>query len=199
MNKQEFLAELRKGLSGLPQEDIEECLTFYCEMLDDRIEEGLTEEEAVAAVGDIGEIIGQTVSEIPFVKIAKERIRPKRRLTAGEKVLLALGSPIWLSLGLAAAAVVFSIYIALWAVGVALWAVFGSFVIGAVGSVPMCIFFLSGGETAPGLAILSAGMILAGLSVMIFFGCKGTTKGILILTKKITVWIKKHFIKREEA
>lgn len=199
MNKQEFLAELRKGLSGLPQEDIEECLTFYCEMLDDRIEEGLTEEEAVAAVGDIGEIIGQTVSEIPFVKIAKERIRPKRRLTAGEKVLLALGSPIWLSLGLAAAAVVFSIYIALWAVGVALWAVFGSFVIGAVGSVPMCIFFLSGGETAPGLAILSAGMILAGLSVMIFFGCKGTTKGILILTKKITVWIKKHFIKREDA
>lgn len=199
MNKQEFLTELRKGLSGLPQEDIEECLTFYCEMLDDRIEEGLTEEEAVAAVGDIGEIIGQTVSEVPFVKIAKERIRPKRRLTAGEKVLLALGSPIWLSLGLAAAAAVFSIYIALWAVGVALWAVFGSFVIGAVGSVPMCIFFLSGGETAPGLAILSAGMILAGLSVMIFFGCKGTTKGILILTKKITVWIKKHFIKREEA
>ena len=199
MNKQEFLTELRKGLSGLPQEDIDECLTFYCEMLDDRIEEGLTEEEAVAAVGDIGEIIGQTVSDVPFVKIAKERIKPKRRLKAWEIVLLALGSPIWFSLGLAAAAAVFSIYIALWAVVAAFWAVFGAFVIGAVGSVPMCIFFLSGGENASGLAILSAGMILAGLAVMIFFGCKGTTKGILILTKKITVWIKKHFIKREEA
>ena len=44
MNKQEFLAELRKGLSGLPQDDIEERLIFYDEMLEDRIEEGLSEE-----------------------------------------------------------------------------------------------------------------------------------------------------------
>ena len=29
MSKQEFLAQLRKGLSGLPQDDIEERLTFY--------------------------------------------------------------------------------------------------------------------------------------------------------------------------
>ena len=28
MNKKEFLEELRKGLSGLPQDDIEERLTF---------------------------------------------------------------------------------------------------------------------------------------------------------------------------
>lgn len=43
MNKQEFLAELRKGLSGLTQDDIEERLTFYNEMLEDRIEEGFSE------------------------------------------------------------------------------------------------------------------------------------------------------------
>lgn len=47
MNKQEFLVKLRKGLSGLPKEDIEERLTFYSEMIDDRMEEGLSEEEAV--------------------------------------------------------------------------------------------------------------------------------------------------------
>ena len=49
MGKQEFLAQLRKGLQGLPQEDIEERLTFYSEMIDDRMEEGLSEEEAVSA------------------------------------------------------------------------------------------------------------------------------------------------------
>ncbi len=43
MNKQAFLTQLRKGLSGLPQEDIEERLAFYSEMIDDRIEEGLSE------------------------------------------------------------------------------------------------------------------------------------------------------------
>ena len=104
MNKQEFLSVLRKGLSGLPQDDIEERLTFYSEMLDDRIEEGLSEEAAVAAIGDAEEVVRQAVADIPLAKIAKERIRPKRRLKAWEIVLLALGSPIWLSLGIAAAA-----------------------------------------------------------------------------------------------
>ena len=56
MNKQEFLDRLRKGLSGLPQAEREERLLFYSEMIDDRMEEGLTEEEAVAALGSLEEI-----------------------------------------------------------------------------------------------------------------------------------------------
>ena len=51
MNKQEFLSGLRKGLCGLPQDDIEERLSFYGEMIDGRIEEGLSEEEAVSEIG----------------------------------------------------------------------------------------------------------------------------------------------------
>ena len=73
MNKQEFLAGLQKGLSGLPQEDVEERLTFYGEMLDDRMEEGLSEEEAVAAAGSVEEIVGQVVADIPLARIAKEK------------------------------------------------------------------------------------------------------------------------------
>ena len=45
MNKQEFFEQLRKGLSGLPKDDIEERLTFYKEMIEDRIEDGLSEED----------------------------------------------------------------------------------------------------------------------------------------------------------
>ena len=48
MTKQAFLAALGERLVGLPQKDIEERLTFYSEMIDDRMEEGLSEEEAVA-------------------------------------------------------------------------------------------------------------------------------------------------------
>lgn len=58
MNKQEFLMRLREGLSGLPENDIEERLIFYSEMIDDRKEEGLSEEEAVREIGNIDEIIG---------------------------------------------------------------------------------------------------------------------------------------------
>lgn len=123
MSKQEFLAQLRKGLSGLPQDDIEERLTFYSEMIEDRIEEGLSEEEAISAAGSIDEIVAQVVADIPLAKIARERIKAKRRLKAWEIVLLALGSPIWLSLGIAAVAVILSLYVSLWSVIISLWAV----------------------------------------------------------------------------
>ena len=45
ITKQEFLLQLREKLSGLPQADIDERVAFYGEMIDDRVEEGLTEEE----------------------------------------------------------------------------------------------------------------------------------------------------------
>lgn len=199
MSKQEFLAALRKGLSGLPQDDIEGRLIFYGEMLDDRIEEGLSEDEAVSAIGDVGEIVRQTVADIPLAKIAKERIRPKRHLKAWEIALLALGSPIWLSLGVAAIAVIFALYVALWAVIVALWAVFGAFAVCAIVGVPACVIFAVHGSGASGLAILSAGIVCTGLSIFMFFGCKEATRGILMLTKKITIWIKNCFIKKEDA
>ena len=199
MNKQDFLAELRKGLSGLPQDDIGERLTFYGEMLDDRIEEGLSEEEAVSATGDIEEIVRQTVAEIPFAKIAKERIRPKRRLKTWDIVLLAVGSPIWFSLGIAAVAVVFSLYISLWAIIVLLWTVFGVLALCSVATVPVCVVFAVHGNILSGLVLLSAGTACAGFSVFMFFGCGKATKGILVLTKEITMRIKNCFIKKEEA
>lgn len=78
MKKQEFLSALKSGLSGLPRQDVEDRLNFYSEIIDDRMEEGLSEEEAVSAVGSVDEIVAQTVTEIPLAKIAKERIIPKR-------------------------------------------------------------------------------------------------------------------------
>ncbi len=199
MRKQKFLAQLRKGLSGLPQEDIEERLTFYSEMIDDRMEEGLTEEKAIAAVGSVDEIISQIVADIPFTKIAKERIKSKRRLSAGEIVLLVLGSPIWLSLLIAAFAIILSLYISLWAVIISLWTVFGSLVGCAFGSVIAGIVFACSDNVLSGITILVAGIICTGLSIFMFYGCKAATKGILILTKKFLVWIKNCFIKKEEA
>ena len=199
MSKQDFITQLRKGLSGLPQDDIEERLTFYSEIIDDRIEEGLSEEKAVSAVGSVSEIIQQTVADIPLSKIAKERIKPKRRLSVGEIILLALGSPIWLSLGIAAVSVICSLYISLWAVIISLWAVFVSIAAGAIAGLLACVVFVAGGNGASGVAMLAAGIICAGLSIFMFYGCKAATNGILILTKKMGIWIKNCFISKEKV
>ena len=199
MTKQEFLMELRTGLSGLPQKDIEERLTFYSEMIEDRIEDGLSEEQAVIAVGTAKEIVAQTVAEIPLAKIAKERIKSNRRFKAWEIVLLALGSPIWLSLGIALVAVILSVYVSLWSVIISLWAAFVSLVASSFGGVMAGILFSIKDNLLTGIAVCGASIVCLGFSIFMFYGCKAASKGILILTKKIAILIKNCFIKKEEA
>lgn len=197
MNKNEFLSELQKGLSGLPGDEIEERINFYSEIIEDRMEEGLAEEDAVLAIGTVDEILAQAVNEIPLAKIAKERVRTKRQLRVWEIVLLILGSPIWLSLGIAAAAVIFALYISIWSVIISFWAVFGSLAICFLTGMIVGIVAICNGNVIAGIALMGAGIVCAGISIFMFFGCMVITKGILGLTKKLAVWIKNFFIKKE--
>lgn len=198
MGKQEFLDRLRAALSGLPREDIEERLTFYSEMIDDRVEEGLTEEQAVAEIGTVDEIVAQIMAEIPLSKLVKERVRPKRALRAWEIFLLVLGSPVWVPLLLAGIAVILAVYTAVWAVIVSLWAVEASLAGTALGGAMSAVFACFQGNGIAGVAMLGAGFVCAGASIFWFFGCRAVTKGILLLTKKTALGLKSLFIGKEE-
>ena len=198
MNKIQFLMLLHDRLSGLPREEIEERLNFYGEMIDDRVEEGLSEEEAVADVGNVDQIVDQILQEIPLMKIVKEKIKPKRKLKVLEIILLSLGSPIWGSLLIAALAVVFSLYLSLWSVIISLWAVFvalGACVLGGLGN---GIFLMCSGNGAAGAVYFGASVVCAGLTVFFFLGCKLATKGMIRLTKKIVLWVKGLFTGKED-
>ena len=99
MNKHEFLAVLKRELYILPQNELKEQLNFYSEMIDDGVEEGLTEEQAVSKIGSISEILSQINSEKTqqFQEVKTER-KEKKRVGAWTIILLVLGSPIWISL-----------------------------------------------------------------------------------------------------
>ena len=199
MNKQQFLDRLRSGLSGLPHNDIEERLTFYSEMIDDRMEEGLSEEEAVSQIGSVESIISQIISESPFVKLVKETINPKKRHRGWETTLLVLGSPVWIPLLISAFAVVFSLFVTVWSLILSFWAVFISMIACALGVLVAGIGFILGGHTLTGVAVIGAAITCAGLSVFLFFGCKAATKGSGFLTKRSIFALKKCFIRKEEA
>jgi len=199
MNKQEFLARLREGLSGLPQDDVAERLTFYGEIIDDRVEDGLSEEAAAAEIGPVDEIVSQTIAEIPLPKLVRERVRPKRPMRAWEIALLATGSPLWLSLLIAALAVLLSLYIVIWAVILSLWAVEASFAVCSLGGAAAGLWLVCRGGGLPGLCMISAGLVLAGLSVFLFFGCRETTKGALLLTGRLARGTKSLLIRKESA
>lgn len=196
MRKEEFLARLRQGLSGLPEKDAEEHVSFYREMIEDRIEDGLTEEEAVLGVGSVEEIVTRIIKDAPKPDRETEQKQPRRRLRTWEIILLILGSPIWLSLGIAAAAVALSVYVTLWSLVVSLWAVFASMVGCALGGIAagtaVCV-----GNAFAGTALVAAGILCAGLSIFLFFGCNAATKGMAALTKKSAAWIKNCFRRKE--
>lgn len=199
MNKREFLEQLKKELSGLPQSDIEDRLTFYGEMIDDRTEEGMTESEAVSGVGTVKEVAAQILADIPLGRIVKEKVKPNRTLKAWEIVLLILGSPVWLSLLIAACAVIIAVYAAIWSVAAALWSADVSFAAGSLGAAVSAVFFAVRGDGIAGIAVLAAVFFLAGLSIFLFFGCRAATKGIITLTGKIALGVKTMFVGKEKV
>lgn len=199
MNKQQFLEQLRDCLSGLPQNEMEERLTFYSEMIDDRMEEGLSEEEAVKEIGSVDKVFSNIIDEIPLTELVKEKIKPKRTLRAWEIVLLVLGAPLWFPLLIAGAAILLSIYAVLWAVVITLWAVDVAIGATSLGAVVIGVVILVQGSVLPGIAMFGSALFCAGLTIFGCFGCIAATKGIAILTKKIALDIKAMIVKKESA
>ena len=199
MTKIQFLLLLNNKLSCLSLKDREERLSFYSEMIEDRMEEGLSENEAVAAIGSVDDIVAQIVSEVPLAKLVKEKIKPRRKMRTGEILLLVLGSPVWAPLLIAAIAVALALYLSLWAVVISLWAVAGSVIACALGGVLSGVGFVCVGNLLSGIALMGAGVVCAGLSIFLLYGCKAATNGSVLLAKRMVIGLKNSFITKEAA
>ena len=77
MTKQEFLRALWNKLSALPSEDVGRALDYFSEMIDDRMENGLTEEEAVAAIGSVDDAVAKIAVELPKMESRQSTDDPK--------------------------------------------------------------------------------------------------------------------------
>ena len=197
MTKNQFLAELAGSLSGLPEEDVKERLEFFGEMIDDNMDEGLTEEQAVAKIGSVESVVAQILEDTPLARLVKEKIRPKRRMAAWEIVLLAVGSPLWIVLLAAVLVIVLAVYIVIWSVAISIWSVFVSLAACAAALTAVTPGFMIAGRTLEGVIFIAATLVLAGLSIFAFYGAKKATDGTVWLTKKIALAIKKPFCRKE--
>ena len=118
MKREEFTEALKLALRDLPEQEIQSSLAYFNEMIDDRIDEGMTEEEAVADLGRVDEIAAKLLAENQtLVERVKDKLMPKRRLAIWQIILLILGFPIWGSLLLAAVAILFSMLVAVASIG----------------------------------------------------------------------------------
>ena len=192
MNKTEFTEQLRMSLKGLSEADINKSVDFYEEMIEDRIEDGIPEEEAVSALGSIDEIKGKILEEIPIAKIVKEKIKPKRALRGWEIALLIIGSPVWVPVTAALIIVALVIYLCFWIVILCLYVC--DFAVFFSGFAAIIAAFLQENGFSTGLLYCGGGIALIGAAILLFFGFTEIAKGMLFVSKKIALGIKKLFV-----
>ena len=211
MTKEQLLEKLKIELSRLPKDELESRLAFYGEMIDDRIEDGLSEEDAVAAIGDIDEIISQLRSDSVSANKSisedtlddaqeqdeKPQVREKRRLGVWAIILICLGSPIWISLGAAAFSIIITVYAVIWAVAGSLWSLPISLAGVFIGGTALAAVNIIQGNLIMGITLIGGAVACAGLAIFAGFGCFHLTRLAAFLSRVIGRFIIRLFRRKE--
>lgn len=187
MKKDEFLSSLERLLRSLKREERNRFLSYYAEMIEDYMEDGCEEEDAVQRIGSPGEIAQEILSD--------RETQPARPtptwMKIGVIVLLILGSPLWGSLVLVAICCALAVVIMVMSAYVIIWCIpfiFGVFsvsslvlaVVSTVGSV--IIMFR---DTATGTVQMGVGILLAGIFLVTALLTLELGKRFVGVTKKI--------------
>lgn len=199
MTKHEFLEELLYELREYPNEESYGFLDYYTELIDDRMEEGMSEHEAVASLGSVQVVASQIKAELAQGQTATnsqsnyDYDKPRKKIPGWAIVLLILGSPLWLSIGIAGFSVFLSALIVIWSISFAFMAVEFAFGVAAVACIPAAIVMLTKGS------ILSAGIycggvfLMAGLAILGYLAFSGLVKVSVAASKGLFNLVKKIF------
>ena len=198
MTKHEFLEALREKLSQLPEEEIEKFLGFYAEMIDDRMEDGASEEDTISEMEDVSVIAERILLDTPLPMLVKTRMKFGNGLMGFNLALLILGFPVWFPLLIAGGAVLFSIYIVIWSLLISVCAVVVSLGATGIAGLAAGVFYITSNVIA-GLGFLGAALFCTGLCILAFFPAKWAIKGLLSATWMILKKIKFLFIRKESV
>ena len=138
MNKQEYLARLRAALACLPEGEIEESVAFYTEMIDDRVADGLTEEEATAQLDDPKAAARAIIADLPVVP--RTVVLTKQRNRALYWTLVILGFPLWFPLLLGAGMLVLAGLLTIWCLILGLWLLAAGLLAGGPLGIGVCLW-----------------------------------------------------------
>ena len=184
---------------GLSQEELGDKLSVVRQTIS-KWEKGLSVPDSDMLVR-IAEVLDTNVSQLVCEQI-QNPINEKSKTNKPNVIsiiLIILGFPVWFSLCIALFFVIVALYAVLWCAVISLWAVFASLIACALGGLVAFAIFAANGNSLSGVAMLAASIICAGLSIFVFFGAKAAIKGTLLLTKKLVIYIKNYFAKKEAA
>ena len=165
MKKEEFLLQLRKSLSKLPQNEVDDALEYYEEYLN---EAGTENEEATIASWDSPErIASQITAEYAMKQLAIEPSAKKGLSTVWLVLLAIFASPVAIPLAASLAAVVFALLVVLISLIFSLACISVSFAAGGIMSV-IVGFCLIAQSTQTAALYIGTGLFLAGAGAALF-------------------------------
>lgn len=194
MYKNEFLTALREQLVGLPKEDIEERISFYEEMINDRIDEGKSEEEAVADIGTVDEVVKEIAGDTKLVTLVKHKMTPKRSLRGWEIAIIIGSFPFWLPIVIVSFVLALVGFILLWTLVIVSYTVETALWVSS--AVSAFSFVMSAINGTPNFLMLGMSIMAAGGAILMIFACFGSTKLTIGLTKRMMIGIKSAFIRK---
>ncbi len=197
MTKSEFVSALSARLAHLPQQERDKATTYYSEIVEDRMEDGMGEEEAVAALGSVEEAAQSAMLDMPLPVLVKARVnesRDKARSRTLWIVLAVAGAPFWLPVAASLAGTFFGLYLTLWGLIVTLFAVLLALgVAGLTGSVGGVAGLFTVSVPA-GLFAIGASLAILGVALFLFKPVCLIAKWLALLTVRFVKFIKSLFI-----
>jgi len=200
MTKEGFISALAARLSRLSETDRAASLAFYEEAIADRMEDGLSETEAVAGIGTPEEIAAQILASTPPNALVSGETSQPRKRSAGATAAWILTGPLWIAGLIVLFALVFVAYVVLWALVLCVYAV--GIALAAAGVV--CLFvgvvqLCMGDPVSRVLLLLAVGLLSGGLAIFWYFACKGATVGAAKLSRLLARGIKRIFTGRRQT
>ena len=141
MTKNEFLSTLERQLASLPESDRKRSILYFDEIIADRMEEGLSEEEVLAEMESVEEIAKGILSDA-----AEEPAEPEKTVhkVGGCPLWLAillavLAAPIWLPVAFSVAVTLVTIYMVPWILILTLFCVAIAFILGGLAGIVLAL------------------------------------------------------------
>ena len=190
MNKETFLTKLTEALSFMDPAERNRTVQYYREILEDRVEDGLREADAVAEMEPVAEIARLRAENSP---------PPKKRRPRWETVLLIAGFPLWFPLLLAAGCVFFALFIAAWSVILALFSVTAALALCLIAGIGCLFLLLTSGYPLTGLFLLGVGLFCAALGIALFIPVLALSRLLIRGVSRLFRFLRGKLISKKEG
>lgn len=187
--RDEFFTQLGQGLYKLPQEDKQRFLAYYVEILEDYLENGSTEQEALEKMGSPQDIAREIQEELRASQDPEPVPAPPARHSrfSPMRIVVLVTLPFWGTLLLCAATFLLCLIIVIWCLPLITGVLALSGVLIGIVSLIGAPLLLPG-STAVGVIQLGLGIAMLGLALLMGVAAVQSARGCAALTKRLVEW-----------